>query len=154
MGATHFRFAIPQRQPGLDVVLRSVAVRLTTNRSSGFCSPSSDQHRMTRIASTAQITACQKVHSASHAANPSLVMKPDSENRYSFLRLLCHARRRSSGTLTQQRLQRHRTDPKNGAVVRSSRRNRFAATLSALARGLFRVVFIGLAPFHRFGSLG
>ena len=33
---------------------------------------------------------------------------------------LCHARKRSSGTLTQQRLQRHRTDPKNGAVVRSS----------------------------------
>ncbi len=32
-------------------------------------------------------------HISSHAANPSLVMKPDSENRYSFLRLLCHARR-------------------------------------------------------------
>ena len=61
IGATHFRFAFPQRiGPGLEVVLRSVDVRLTTNRSSDFCSRSSDQQCMTRIASTAQSTACQK----------------------------------------------------------------------------------------------
>ena len=60
IGAVHLCCAIPQRiGPGLDVVLRSVAVRLTTNRSSGCDSPSSDQQRMTRIASTAQSTACQ-----------------------------------------------------------------------------------------------
>ena len=39
IGATHFRFAISQRQPGLEVVLRSVDVRLTTNRSIGFVRP-------------------------------------------------------------------------------------------------------------------